>query len=224
MKKALLLFAALFLVVVASQSSMALVTYSGSLSTPSGIYATGPWMTDGMIINWEVSQNVDMSWHYRYSFRNYAGGVPTKGISHMIVAISPNATLENFWGANGAMAINTYSSANPSNPGMPSPLYALKLDFGDDEYYFNSSRAPVWGDFYIKDGNYKDENNNQHPVYAYNSTFGSTDPTDGPSNGSVNYKILRPDSFDTQIPEPSTLLLFGTALAAAGGVTRLRRK
>lgn len=218
MKKVLLLTSMLFLLVLTSQSAMALMTFTGSLSTPEGIFATEPWMTEGMTINWEISQNADYSWDYRYWFRNFAGGVPSKAISHMVLAISPDATLRDFWEANGPLEIQTWSGADPSNPGMPGELYGLKIDISDDEYSFTSSKAPVWGDFYIKDGTL-----DMNPVYAYNTTFGQDDPLDPPSNGSLNYKILRPDSI-TMIPEPSTLLLFGSALALAGGVRRFRRK
>ena len=219
MKKFLLLASVMFLLVVSSQSAMALMTFSGSLSTPDGIFATEPWMTEGMIINWEISQNADMTWDYHYWFRNYAGGSPTKAISHMVVAISPNATLRDFWDASGPLEIQTWSGSDPSNPGMPSDLYGLKIDISDDDYFFTSTKAPVWGDFYIKDGTL-----DQNPIYAYNSTFGTPDPLDGPSNGSLNFKILRPDSTSIPVPEPSSMLLLGSVLALAGGVSRFRRK
>lgn len=219
MKKLLILTSLVFLLVMSTQSAMALMSFSGSLSTPDGIFATEPWMTDGMIINWEINQNADNTWDYHYWFRNYAGGVPTKAISHMVIAISPEATLRDFWDANGPLEIQTWSSDNPSNPGMPGSLYGLKIDISDDEYFFTSYKSPVWGDFYIKDGTL--DNN---PVYAYNTTFGDADPLDPPSNGSINYKILRPDTYNVPIPEPSTLILFGSALALAGGVRRFRKK
>lgn len=219
MKKFLLLGSVMFFLVLTSQSAMALMTFSGSLSTPTGIFATEPWMTDGMILNWEISQNADLSWDYHYWFRNYAGGVPTKAISHMVIAISPNATLRDFWDANGPLEIQIWSGDDPGNPGMPGSLYGLKIDITDDEYFFTSTKAPVWGDFYIKDGTL-----DRDPVYAYNSSFGTEDPLDPPSNGSLNNKILRPDSSSVPIPEPSTMILFGSVLALAGGVRRFRRK
>ena len=88
----------------------------------------------------------------------------------------------------------------------------------DRTFSYTSSKAPVWGDFYIKDGSFEG-----HDVYAYNSTFGTPDPTDAPADGSINYKILRPDSIST-IPEPSSMLLLGSALALFGGARRFRRK
>jgi hypothetical protein len=219
MKKVLFLSTMFVFLILTSQSAMALMTFTGSLSTPAGIFATEPWMSDGMIINWEINQNADMSWDYRYWFRNYAGGIPTKAISHMVIAISPDATSRDFWDANGPLEIRTWSGDDSGNPGMPGSLYGMKIDISDDEYYFTSTKAPVWGDFYIKDGNF-----DQNPVYAYNTSFGDPDPLDPPANGSIENKILRPDSVSIPIPEPSTLLLFGSALAFAGGFRRFRRK
>lgn len=218
MKKVLLLASTLFILVLTSQSAFALMSFSGSLSTPDGIFATEPWMSEGMVVNWTVSQNADMTWDYRYQFLDYAGGAPRKEISHMVIAISPNATLRDFWGANGPLEIQTWSGDDSGNPGMPGSIYGLKIDIAADEYFFTSTKAPVWGDFYIKDGAYE-----QNPIYAYNTTFGQDDPLDPPSNGSVNFKILRPDSTTTVIPEPSTLLLFGSILTLAGGFRRFRK-
>ena len=152
MKKLALISTMLFLLIVTSQSAMALMSFSGSLSTPTGLFATEPWMTEGMTISWEINQNADYSWDYRYSFRNDAGGYLSKQISHMVVAISPNATLRDFWGANGPLEIQTWSGDDPSNPGMPGELYGLKIDIAAEEYFFTSTKAPVWGDFYVKDG------------------------------------------------------------------------
>jgi hypothetical protein len=220
MKKLLLTTLTLGVLVFASQSAMALMSFTGSLSTPSGIIATVPWSTEGMIVNWHVYQNADLTWQYEYTFRNYAGSAPSKAISHYILEISPNAYREDFWGGSGSLSIDTYSSANPSNPGMPSSMYGLKIDAGGspDFFYFTSTRGPVWGDFYMKDGK-----QNQSDIYAYNAGFGTADPLDAPSNGSIGNKILRPDTYSNVIPEPSTLLLFGSALALAGGWRKFRK-
>lgn len=213
MKKLLsliIVFAALTLI---ASPAMA-ITYTGSISTPAGITASAPW-ADSMVISWTVSQNVDFSWHYDYSF-NYE----LKAISHMIIAISPNAETGDFWDSNhGNLQVGMYYPGG-SNPGLPSNFYGLKIDVpqGADatSFWFDSNKAPVWGDFYIKDG--KDGGNE---VYAYNSTFGDGLHEHDPlANGSVGYKILRPDTFTTTIPEPSTLLLLGSALAMAGSVRR----
>ncbi|MCP4567875.1 MAG: PEP-CTERM sorting domain-containing protein [FCB group bacterium] len=215
MKSLSTLILALVVVVLISQPAMAL-SFTGSLSSPSGITASPgtPW--DGTIsLTWIVTQNIDMSWDYQYRF-----SYPSKDISHFIVAISPNATANDFWGANGSpITIATYDPSNPGNPGLPSAFYGLKLDYEGNYFTFTSTKAPVWGDFYIKDGKF-----DGNDVYAYNSSFGSPDPTDAPRDGTINNKILRPDSVTTTIPEPSSMILFGSVLAFAGGIRRFRRK
>jgi hypothetical protein len=217
--KKLVLFAIVFFIAgISTQPAMALMTYTGSLSTPTGITATAPW-SDGLNLTWIVNENANGSWTYTYQFTDGFGNAPAKQISHMVIAISPDATRNDFWDASGPIEIQTWSGDDPSNPGMPGEIFGVKIDIAGDEYHITSSKAPVWGDFYIKDGTL--DNN---PVYAYNSTFGTPDPDDPPADGSINYKILRPDSITTMIPEPSTLLLFGSALAFAGGIRRFRRK
>ena len=164
MKK--LIFSLFTILAVAMAAPVLAVSYSGSISTPTGITATAPW-SDGMTISWVVTQQGDMSWKYQYTF-----GYEFKAISHMIVAVSPDVTANDFWSYNHAEhAINTFSGADPSNPGMPSALFGLKIDVTNEDeanyFEFVSSRAPVWGDFYVKDGKY-----GGNDVYAFNSTFG----------------------------------------------------
>ena len=217
MKKLLLTTLMLGLLVFASQPAMA---FMGSISTPNGIIATVPWSTEGLVLSWNIYQNVDLTWNYEYTFRNYAGAPPYKAISHIVLAISPNAYAEDFWGSNGNLSVNMYDPSDPSNPGLPSAFYGLKIDVTEsaDFFSFTSTRGPVWGDFYMKDGKYE-----LNDVYAYNASFGTPDPLDPPSDGSIGNKILRPDTYTNIIPEPSTLLLLGSALALAGGWRKFRR-
>ena len=216
MKK--LILSLLAIAVIAMNVPALAVTFTGSLSTPDGITATAPW-SDGFSIEWTITQNADLSWKYQYSF-----GYDFKEISHFIVAVSPDVTADDFWDINhsgGALAV--YSGDDPSNPGMPSALKGLKIDVTNDNesryFEFISSRAPVWGDFYVKDGKY-----DGNEVYAYNSTFGTDDPLDDPANGSINYKILRPDTHTDMIPEPATLILMGSALALGGFSRKFLKK
>jgi hypothetical protein len=204
------------------------VTYTGSISTPDGIVGSGPW-GESFQVAWEISDNPvgqpTGSWLYQYWITDQYGQELGKEVSHFIIAISPNATSEDFWG-NSYLEVGTFSGANPSNPGMPGSLYGLKVETpGGSHFQFYSSKSPVWGDGYFKDG--KDDGVD---VYAYNADFGDPDPTDPPQSGLLLdesgapiYKILRPDSQTTMIPEPTTMILFGTGLAFAGGIIRRRR-
>jgi len=217
MKKSWMLLLAIVVVICCSQATMALM-YQGTISVPQGIYASEPWSRD-IALSWTITQ-MGNYWNYHYEF-SYG----QNDISHIIIEVSDGATLHDFWGTQG-MEVRTFSPSEPSNPGMPGSLYGLKIDtdLNGSAYVFdfNSFKNPVWGDFYAKDGVYGTPGN-KLPVYAYNSSYGTADPLDAPANGSINNKILRPDTYTTPIPEPSSLILVGSALILLTGVRRFFR-
>ncbi len=209
MKKA---FLAMALVLLLAPLASAL-SFSGSLMSPAGATATGYWGYNGFQIEWLVEDQPDGSWKYQYWLKDSQGVLyqdpATAAVSHFTLEISPDATAADFWGASGRLEfgdINGISSA-------------MKLDYGSGHYEFFSTRAPVWGDFYAKDGRAGGMGLNE----AYNNGFGNPDPLDGPTNGSIGYKVLRPDTSTTVVPEPGTMLLMGIGLAGAGIVRKFRK-
>ena len=188
----------LILVIFAAQS-MATISYNGSLSSSDGgLMGVGAWTDPGVSeIFWEVTQNEDLSWHYEYVL-----SVPDteSEISHFILEVSPTFTANDIFNENGAfnqIEIKNHLETSPGSPELPQDIYGIKFD---DTYGnllsidFDSTRAPVWGDFYAKGGR-----NISQQVWNTGLTF--VDPDDLPGNGSINNHILVPDS----IPEPASL-------------------
>ncbi|MBM3307206.1 MAG: PEP-CTERM sorting domain-containing protein [Candidatus Eisenbacteria bacterium] len=193
------------------------------LSTDFGILGTGRWITPGpMSLAWWVTPNADNSWHYRYLLAH-----PPGETSHFILEVSSNFTANDIFNAQGhfgAWELSTFTGG-PGNPGMPGPMYGIKFDeaYGNETVIeFDSWRAPMWGDFYAKDGAVP----GQPGVFnaAWNAGFLAADPTAPVSDGSYMGHLLVPDTHETPpVPEPSTLLLLGSGLVGVLAAARRRR-
>ncbi|HOK94758.1 MAG TPA: PEP-CTERM sorting domain-containing protein [Anaerohalosphaeraceae bacterium] len=169
---------------------------------------------EGLTVSWVVSPNEDGSWHYAYTFTNGDGGVLTMRVSHFIISVSDNLTAEDVFSFSGDVEKWTIGTFGPAagNPGFPQDktMWGLKLDLQNTQLAaeFDSFRAPMWGDFYAKDGG-------NPKNYAYNTDFGTAvanpnaywqTPVD--MDGNPLFKVLVPDT----IPEPATLLLAGVGM------------
>ncbi len=179
--------------------------FTGMLSTSSGgLMGTGTW-ADNFMVSWDVQQQSDLSWYYEYRLTGLTGDNLRKAVSHLTVEISPNVPESRFWGF-------SLSTGDVEFGGFENITTAMKLDWGATTYSFHSWQAPVWGDFYAKGGVDEDT---KIELAIWNAGFGLADPIATAADGSIDYKILRPDTYSS-IPEPGTLLLFGVGLMGAG--------
>lgn len=240
------LFASLLMV----QTSLGAVlvdsgNWTGSRTTPaaSGVVGNGRWAPGtegGLKISWEITFAAGI-YTYSYTFENADGSDINPDVSHWILEVSPIITDDNvstfIFGANAtvvgpqtwtpdpATPGSTLPGANGGNPNLPAALYGIKFDTGSDNvddatYTFQSTQAPIWGDFYAKDGVGVTGSGPPGPATtAWNTGIG-TDPTD--STRVFTDWIPTPDTVTTGvIPEPSSIALLGTV---AGGVAYALRK
>jgi len=216
-----LVFALTAAAIVISPSAALALTYSGSLSSVGvspGILGSGVWVNPGVTtLDWLVEDMDSGLWHYAYTLT-----VPRGGISHFIVEVSPSFTLNDIVASNwnpGDLSVADWGSKT-GNPGLPEPFHGLKFDESSGlstTFELYTYRAPVWGDFYAKDGTA----GNPSDVFnvAYNAGFDSAPPSIPAGEGPIANKILVPDTNvpGNLIPEANTLALAGMGLASLLG-------
>lgn len=151
------------------------------------------YCNDTFTISWDVDYGSNGTWRYTYELTS-----TTPNLSHWIIQVSDNFTMASVLsGSTAGLELNTYSGANPSNPGMPSPMYGLKWNMSSGSATAStiiiSDRMPVWGNIYLKGGN---------GPFAYNvNWFGTANGTDVTQGSDLFGYIARPDSVGTPPPD-----------------------
>jgi hypothetical protein len=196
-----------------------------------------------LTLSWNIgyTMGVALPWSYSYSISWTPTGA--NAISHFILDLSDDCTAASSCVANaklngnsisiGAGNYATYSSANPSNPGMGGAIKGIKFDVSSGTPYvitFDSDRAPVWGDFYTKAGNVTNAG-------WYSQNVGIDQHAT--SENILNF-VARPDTTGTMTcpdgtsypcsgqqvstPEPLSMAMMGMGLLGLAGVRMQRRK
>ena len=215
---------------------------SGHLVAPTVDSVTNQWGSSGVKLSWEVSDNMDGTWHYKYVF-DHSDISPNT--SHMLFDISANVDdIDLILNASGGTP-KLEQGGDSSNPGLPGNFEnAFKMDGTTGTtttVEWDIARLPTWGDFYAKGGSAQGSGNNFGA--AWNSGFLAPDPiVDNGANQLKNGPLLTtfeqmtvahilvpdsdvppgedPDPNTNPVPEPGTALL---ALFAVLGLITSRR-
>jgi hypothetical protein len=191
-------------------------TGSRSSALGGGITATQNWAGGGFTLSWNVTQGSPGIWTYDYTI-NVSSLPQTKDVSHFILEVTSDGQPFSILGGTSAPieGPQTYSNAQPGNPGLPNPFYGVKFNYGGTvvNYRIVTDRAPVWGVFYAKDGK-----TGGHDVLAFASAL--SDPSFRTSDTlGIDSFIVRPDGF-VVVPLPAGVVLLGSGLLALLGARR----
>jgi hypothetical protein len=208
--------------------------------TPAALTATrsvGNGLTNGggsgygaLMLTWSIAEKANGSFDYSYWISGFVSPV----LSHVIIELSAGCITNA--GANCVTnaKVGTPAAATPaafalgdwcygahcqgnSNLGLPADILGVEFTNlpGSTTVIltFNSTRAPVWGDFYLKGGQ----------QYVYNQGNGRHAIDSNPLDF-----IARPDPAGTdpisETPEPGSFGLAGGGLALLGARALRRRK
>ncbi|WP_169978966.1 hypothetical protein [Tautonia rosea] len=241
------------LTIPTAQAGLDPAPFSGSRSTADlQVFATDPnasagWDSShgGFKITWEIVAVNSTTLKYTYTITNQTGGNLGKALSNIIIQVtSPDEALaagttgftyDNASTTNvGSVEVGTFVGGGGSTPGLPGTLYGIKFNTTGDPaqftFSFETTKVPVWGSFYAKDGK-----SDQLEIYAMNQGLYGTDGTNGssrPGSGDdVRLWIATPNGENftpgpLPIPEPSSLALAIGCIAplATIGVIRRRRQ
>lgn len=214
---------ACLMLLVALGASTTAVAFTGSLATPDCLAATGQWDSalGNTNITWVVTQNPDLTWHYKYTFN-----APVGFIEGMIIEASPTFCLDNIFNLTGTVTSFSIGTFVPSEdlPNLPGPIFGINFVGANMTGLqmvaeFDSDRDPIWGDFFAHDGKVAGQF-----VSTWNESFLDPDPPNPPADGSINCHILVPDTTGPVIPEPGSIALAAVGLLPILGLGRKLRK
>ncbi len=233
MKSLLTLLKVVVLLLISAANAYAAYSFSGELrQDDETLFVPNSGYVDA-VFGWTVdyNQNEDY-WTYAYSFTNTNTG---RDVSHIDIEVSENFDLdlsvdfesavtgwENTGGDSDLLSwesnvtINYFEGATEFSE-TGGDIFGIKWEPGVDTKALTltiaTTRAPMWGDVYVKDGN-------DGPIYAVNKFFGDDPGNDPITDGNNGGWALVPDTGTHLVPIPTTLLLLGSGLIGLIGIRR----
>ncbi len=161
-------------------------------------------------------------WRYNYTFN-----VPEKAISHVILETTPGIQLLDGTTTAGREGPGIFGDSGRSTPGIPGTIHGVKFDTTGDPLSFSwqivTDRAPMWGDFYAKDGTVR-IGDQRFDVFAFNLNFGQIAPLYVQGVSEAGFAIV--PNFTTggpvAVPVPAAVWLLGSALGLVPVLARRR--
>lgn len=188
---------------------------SRSTKEGGGITATQLWSgnkNDGFMLSWQISQSNGL-YHYIYNVTDISGKSLDKKLSSFILQVGDAFTSKDYLDSKGVpvkdIVVSKYTSENFGS--LPGNLYGIYTENNSStlKIDFYSTRAPVWGSFFADGGT-----NASKDVVAFNTGFTSSSTTPSTGNKEFTNYIARPGAENVAVPEPTTMVIMGSSLAA----------
>lgn len=167
-------------------------------------------------LTWNITRTGDL-FNYSYTFSEAPNGFL---VTTFVFQTGSSAVSSNFSSPSipiaGVATINKDNGGTPVHPGLPANIYGIVLNRvaapinkNFFTFSFTSPLAPMWGNVYAENVSGCIPTGCSTNNYTYNKNF-----LVAPVAGSASYAGWVPVPSNMIVPEPSTVILLGTAITA----------